>query len=163
LPKLEKRFLRQRKKKLKYYDYIRNPSYLKIYDRPYQSGFFWKLGNITPNLTLSGPVNIARLYQETIKVDKANYSTILHLTNVTDPNNRVIFHSYRKLNRGILGIDKQFRSYFQSKNCDFYEDAIEALKSIYDYLGTENDLYVNYQYYVNEGDKKVGRGCKSEG
>jgi len=57
-------------------------------------------------------------------------------------------------------MDKQFRSYFQVNKCDFYKDAIEALQGIYDYLGTLNDLYVNYEYYLNEGDKKSAEAAK---
>jgi len=53
-----------------------------------------------------------------------------------------------------LAIDTDFRSDFNVNKCEFYDQAIDSVQGIYDYLGKENDLYVNYVYYLKNRDDK---------
>jgi len=141
--------------KQKYLDYLRNPSYLKLYPRDTVPTYFWNVAGAAPSLKYSGPENIALLFRNLLLADRKIYNTsILLLTNVTDTVNQTIFHSFRKLQRAILSIDEEFRNIIKILNQNEYDEVIYTIKQVYTKLGNLHDMLVKYEYYVRREEVK---------
>jgi CHAD domain-containing protein len=144
-----------------YLSYLRNPSYLKIFEREKVPGFFWKEAEIKPNLKYSGIENIAILTDQLLQNLLDRLDGLLALRDVTTRDNQEIFHDFRKSCRGLIYLQDTFSVYEESycKNATVAEESIER---IYDDLGDLNDLYLKYQFEIRKGDDSKAIAVKDE-
>jgi len=134
-----------------YLNYLRNPSYLKLYQRDHVPGFFWKEAGITPNLKYSGIENIALLTENLLLNLQDRLNGLLVLGDVTIRENQKYFHDFRKSCRGLIYLQDTFKIYDESA-CKNATVAQESIQRIYDDLGDLNDLYLKYEFDLRKGD-----------
>jgi len=145
-----------------YYSYLRNPAYLKLYNRPTSSlPALWKDANSEPSLKYTGLDNIRRLSAGLLFNLRGELAALLQLTDVSSSDNQYYFHHFRKMTRSVLYLTDTF-DIFDTKVCSNYSEAITTLEKSYDKLGDVNDVYNQYDYYLNKGDDGKANAAKEE-
>jgi len=137
-----------------YLAFLRNPSYLKLYVRESSTLYsFWKDSNTTPDLRYSGLENLSRMTNGLFINLQNELTSLLALQDISQSENQIYFHHYRKLCRAIIYVIENFKLFLPNSPCN-ETMASDSIDRIYDKLGDLNDYYNEYKYYLKKDDKK---------
>jgi len=128
-------------------NYLGAPKLHELQDRPNDDmpRFYWREADLEPDEDLSGLKNMARLQRELIAKARGDLEDTKKLDDLTDEDEAVSFHDFRKRIRSIAKMAGYFPEITKTSEVDHSAELVAVVTEAVDRYGALNDRIVAWQ------------------